>query len=267
MAENGVTGPVIGVTFDGTGYGSDGTLWGGEFLVGDYRRFRRAAHLRAVALPGGEQAIREPWRMALAHLVDCNEKPDGLLAGAPPEAIPIVLRMIGRRLNSPPTTSMGRLFDAMAALLGVRARVTFEGQAAMELEWLASTSDANDAYPFGIVTEQGSDALVIDTRPIIHAVIGALRRGEPAPDIARRFHNTVADLTVRVTSRLGEETAIDDVVLTGGVFQNALLLETAKSRLLNLGLRVHLHSRVPANDGGLSLGQLAVAVAVLQGGA
>jgi hydrogenase maturation protein HypF len=264
MAENGLAGPVIAVAFDGTGYGTDGSLWGGEFLVGDYRTFRRAAHLRAVPLPGGEHAIREPWRMAVAHLVDCNEDAQRFIASAPPEAIRIVLRMIEKRINAPLTTSAGRLFDAVSALLGVRTRVSFEGQAAMELEWLATTSDASDSLR-GVWASADDD--VVDTRPIIRAIIGAVSRGESPADIARRFHNTLAEIIVGVTSRVRGATGIPDVVLTGGVFQNALLLHLARTRLTSLGLRVHTHSRVPANDGGLSLGQLAVAAATLEGGA
>lgn len=135
----------------------------------------------------------------------------------------------------------------------------------MQLEWLASTSDAEDTYPFDIATEGEHGGVVIDTRPIVRAVVDDAGRGEQAADMARRFHNTVADMTVRVTSQLHAETGIDDVVLTGGVFQNALLLESTAARLANLGLRVHTPSRVPANDGGLALGQLAVAAATLQG--
>lgn len=266
MAENGLRGPAIGVTFDGTGYGGDGSLWGGEFLVGDYRSVRRAAHLRAVPLPGGEQAIREPWRMAVAHLLDCGEDPERLVPGLQPTAFRILRRMIDARLNSPVTSSAGRLFDAVAALVGLRRDVTFEGQAAMELEWLAGASDATDAYPFAVETEEGG-GLVVDTRPLVRAVSDALRSGDPGPLVARRFHNTVGEVIVRVTAHLRDTTGLPDVVLTGGVFQNALLLEMARRRLEELGLAVHTHARVPANDGGLALGQLAVAAAVLQGGA
>jgi hydrogenase maturation protein HypF len=267
MAENGLTGPVIGVTFDGTGYGTDGSSWGGEFLIGDYRSFRRAAHLRAVALPGGEQAIREPWRMALSHMVDCGEEPEQVLGAISPAAARVLRQMIEQSINSPPTSSMGRLFDAVAALLGLRARVAFEGQAAMELEWLASTADPDGTYPFEVVREHPEDALVVDTRPLVRAIAGAIRRGDPAACVARRFHDTVAEIVVEVARRLHEATGIGDVVLSGGVFNNALLTGNTTQKLEGAGLCVHSHSRVPSNDGGLSLGQLAVAAAALEGGA
>jgi hydrogenase maturation protein HypF len=266
MAENGLHGPAIGVTFDGTGYGSDGSLWGGEFLVGDYRSVRRAAHLRAVPLPGGEQGIREPWRMAVAHLVDCGEAPEPFVPNIRPEALRIVRRMIDTGLHSPPTSSAGRLFDAASALLGLRHAVTFEGQAAMELEWLAGASDAEGGYPFEVIDE-AEGQLAIDTRPLMSGMVDAVRRGDAPPSIARRFHDTVAEIIARVTARLRDQTAIEDVVLTGGVFQNALLLEMARRRLEALGLHVHSHARVPTNDGGLSLGQLAVAASALEGDA
>src|SRR5262249_18042611 len=142
--------PVIGVTFDGTGYGTDGGIWGGEFLIGDYRAFRRAAHLRPVAMPGGEQAIREPWRMAAAHLVDAGEDLAMLSGSIPSLALTTVERMIARSFHAPMTTSAGRLFDAVAALAGVRHRVSYEGQAAIELEWLASAVAPDGVYSFEI---------------------------------------------------------------------------------------------------------------------
>ena len=152
MAENGLDEPVIGVAFDGTGYGIDGAVWGGEFLMGDYREFRRAAHLRYVAMPGGEQAIREPWRMAAAHLADAGLDAACLQDRVPPTAPgPSALGMIERRFNAPMTSSAGRLFDAVAALAGVGDRVSYEGQAAIELEGLAAGVDADGVYPFEIV--------------------------------------------------------------------------------------------------------------------
>jgi hydrogenase maturation protein HypF len=247
--------------------GTDGSSWGGEFLIGDCRSVRRAAHLRAVPLPGAEQAIREPWRVALSHIVDCSEPPEPLLGGVPRAALRVVRWMIEQNINSPSSSSMGRLFDAVAALLGLRARVAFEGQAAIELEGLASTADPDGVYPFEVVTEPAEDALVIDTRPLVRAIVGAVLRGDPAARVARRFHDTVAEIVVDVASRLHETTGIDDVVLSGGVFNNALLLQSATQKLESVGLCVHSHCRVPSNDGGLSPGQLAVAAAALEGGA
>jgi hydrogenase maturation protein HypF len=266
MAENGLSGPAIGVTFDGTGHGSDGSSWGGEFLVGDYRAARRAAHLRTVPLPGGEQAIRQPWRMALCQLLDCGKEPAGHLPGVSPPDVRLVRRMIERQIHSPPTSSAGRLFDAVAALLGLRARVSFEGQAAMELEALASTSAVGGSYPFELTRTETDGPLVVDTRPLVAAVADAQARGGAPADIARRFHRTIAQIVLAVVLRIHEQTAIGDVVLSGGVFMNMLLLQESVGLLGAAGLRVHTHTRVPPNDGGLSLGQLAVAAARLRGG-
>ncbi|HYB99945.1 MAG TPA: carbamoyltransferase HypF [Candidatus Limnocylindrales bacterium] len=262
MAENGLAGPVIAVTFDGVGLGSDGTMWGGEFLVGDYRTFRRAAHLRPVPLAGGERAIRQPWRVALAHLLDAGLDPGRHLPEVPGDLLHMVGAMIRTRAHSPDTTSAGRLFDAAAALLGVRRDVSYEGQAAIELEWLATTADAEEAFPF--VLERRADALVVDTRPLIQAMMRGVSASLPQAQLARSFHATVADIVACVVARLRSETGIEDVALTGGVFQNALLFDMTVRRLERSGLRVHAHGRVPAGDGGLALGQLAVAAAVLQ---
>jgi hydrogenase maturation protein HypF len=273
MAEHGLDEPVIGVTFDGTGFGTDGVIWGGEFLIGDYRAFRRAAHLRPVAMPGGEQAIREPWRMAAAYLLDAGEDLSILSGRVPAPAPAAVERIIARRFNAPLTTSAGRLFDAVAALAGVRQRVSYEGQAAMELEWLASGAAPDAVYPFEVVqapgprpgpTRPGSpchDTLVLDMRPMIVEIAGEARRGIAAAAIGRRFQSTVVEAIARVCGRLRSAAGPDAVVLSGGVFLNALLTAEAVARLAADGFRVYRHRRVPPNDGGLSLGQLAVAAA------
>src|SRR5262249_36418569 len=150
MAEHGLSEPVIGVAFDGTGYGTDGAIWGGEFLIGDYRGFQRAAHLRYVGMPGGDQAIREPWRLALAHLLDADCAAEAMLQRWDQASVRTLCRMLERGFHTPPMSSMGRLFDAVAALAGVRARVSFEGQAAMELEWLAAAMAPDGVYPFDV---------------------------------------------------------------------------------------------------------------------
>jgi hydrogenase maturation protein HypF len=258
MAENGLDEPVIGVAFDGAGYGSDGAVWGGEFLTGDYRAFRRAAHLRYVAMPGGEQAIREPWRMAAAHLADAGQDTGWLREYSPATALAATLRMIERRLNAPSTSSAGRLFDAVAALAGVRPRVSFEGQAAIELEGLAAGETADGAYPFAIVP---GSPLVIDTRPLIAEVAAERRRGRAAAVVGRRFHTTLVEIVAQVCLRLAAESGLSAVVLSGGVFLNALLTREVTLRLTRDGFRVYRHRRVPPGDGGLCLGQLAVAAA------
>jgi hydrogenase maturation protein HypF len=267
MAEHGLAGPVIGVTFDGTGHGTDGAVWGGEFLVGDYRNFRRAAHLRYVGLPGGDQAIREPWRMAVAHLADARADCPPLVARLLPASVTTVLTMLARRFNTPPTSSVGRLFDAVASLAGARDRVSYEGQAAVELEWLAAEAEPDYTYAYqfssprdGVTTEP---ALVVDTRPLIRAVAEESAKNVPAARIARRFHSTLVDLIAAVCGRLRQATGIGTVVLSGGVFLNALLTREVCARLGADGFRVHRHRLVPPGDGGLSLGQLAIAAARL----
>jgi len=257
MAENGLRETVIGVTFDGTGYGLDGALWGGEFLVGDYRQFRRAAHLRYVGMPGGDRAVREPWRMALAHLEDAGAEAPFLENRQSSTVWRALRQMLERRFNTPPTSSAGRLFDAVAALAGVRDRVSYEGQAAMELEWLATEIPPDGSYPF----ELAESPLVIDTRPLIRAVVRDANRQVAAGRIGRRFHSTLVEIIAAVCDRLRRTTGLDAVVLSGGVFMNALLTGEARARLEGEGFRVSCHRLVPPNDGGLSLGQLAVAAA------
>ncbi len=263
MAENGLSEPVIGVAFDGTGYGTDGAIWGGEFLIGGYRQFHRAGHLRYVGMPGGDAAIREPWRMALAHLLDAAATVARLESRIPALALRAARTILERRFNTPWTSSAGRLFDAVASLAEVRDRVSFEGQAAVELEWRAGETAANGDYPFD-VEETGSDdpagaTLVVDTRPLIRAIAADAARGGETDRIASRFHSTMAGLIATVCDRLRRATGLSAVVLSGGVFLNARLTREATGRLSALGFRVYNHRLVPPNDGGLSLGQLAIA--------
>lgn len=259
MAEHGLTESVIGVAFDGSGYGDDGTVWGGEFLVGDAREVRRMAHLRPVPLPGGEQAVREPWRMALSHLRDAAESWDRVIPRDRRGSVAVLLRMMDGGVNSPVTSSAGRLFDAVAALTGLRSVASFEGQAAMELEWRAAASSDDGAYPCDLATADGR--LVIDTRPLIRAVATDAGAGRDAGTIAARFHSGLAAAITDVCIRLSARTGINTVVLTGGVFLNARLTRTCTSGLERAGLTVCRHRLVPPNDGGLSLGQLTVAAA------
>jgi len=257
MAEWGLEGPVIGVAFDGTGYGSDGAVWGGEFLVADRVSFKRAAHLAYVPLLGGEAAIMEPWRMALSHLWAAGLEEPQILRWASPwgEARAWNLLLMARRsLHSPPTSSMGRLFDAVSSLLGVRHRITFEGEAAMDLE-MVSESSAQGLYEFGI---QGEAPMLLDPSEVIRAIWRDKHRGEPVSRIGGRFHGSVAAMVVRVCQRLRVMEGIDRVCLSGGVFQNRLLLEKTVVALEEQGFRVHVHEKVPANDGGISLGQAVV---------
>ena len=260
MAENRLTTPTIGVTFDGLGYGTDGAIWGGEFLVGDYANFRRAAHLRYVGMPGADQATHEPWRMALAHLLDAEVECPKFAARIPDADRRVVTQMIERRFNTPQTSSVGRLFDAVASLSGVRDRVSCEGQAAMELESLATNLTDETAYPISIDADS-SGAFVVDTRPLIRAVASDVADGVSANCVAGRFHSTLAEIVAVVCLRIRDATGLRDVVLSGGVFLNALLTTQATTRLEAYGFTVYRHRLVPPNDGGLSLGQVAIAAA------
>jgi hydrogenase maturation protein HypF len=265
LAENGRDEPVIGVAFDGTGFGLDGAIWGGEFLVADLCESHRAAHFRYLQLPGGDRTIREPWRSAAAHLLDAGEDLSLLNNAASQTAVRAVARMIERRFNSVPTSSAGRLFDAVAAIAGVRAKVRYEGQAAMELEWLATDILPDGSYPFVIEEPtSGTDAdgpLVVDTRPLIRAVVADRKAGVEAARIARRFHSTLVNMIGDVCQQIRERTGLSVAALTGGVFMNALLVEEVTARLTGAGFKVLRHRTVPANDGGLALGQLAIGAA------
>jgi len=262
MAENSITEPVIGVTFDGTGFGTDGAIWGGEFLVGDYSHFRRAAHLRYVPMPGGDRAIKEPWRIALSHVRDAT----GETRWRPPRidaaSRRTVEQMLDRKFNTPDTSSAGRLFDAIASLAGVRDRVSYEGQAAMQLEWLAGTLPVDGRYPFQVDSSSADFPLMIDTRPLIRAVLEDANDGVEAASIARRFHSTLVQIVADVCRKIRQATRVNAVVLSGGVFMNALLTTEVVEALTADDFRVFRHRIVPPNDGGLCLGQLMVAASV-----
>ncbi|MGQ0773332.1 MAG: carbamoyltransferase HypF [Pseudonocardiales bacterium] len=254
LADNGEGGPVLGVAFDGLGYGTDGTLWGGEFLLADLTGFRRLAHLVPVPLPGGAAAIRQPWRMAAAYLG--AEAPDDLRRRNA-DQWETVLAMASRGVNAPLTSSAGRLFDAVAALLGVRDSINYEGQAAVELEQRADRTERG-SYPAG-VTE--GPVIQLHGADLVRCVLDDLRAGVAPETIATRFHHGVADAIVRVCVTLRDSTGVNTAALSGGVFQNVLLLERTVAGLEQTGFRVLTHSRVPPNDGGISLGQVAVAAA------
>jgi len=256
MAEHGLTGRALGVCFDGAGLGVDGTLWGGEFLLGDYAAVSRVAHLRPVRMPGGDAASREPWRMAVSHLVaaglDPGLSPVATRVGA--NAVGAARAMIERGFNAPFTSSIGRLFDAVASLAGVCDRMSFEGQAAMRLESLAAAC-RDGGYEFAFSPEDGS----IDAGPLIRAVAEDAVRGVGVDIIARRFHTAVVDMVAAACRRVRERTGVDVVVLSGGVFSNAILAREAAARLRDEGFRAYRHAALPPNDGGLALGQMAIA--------
>lgn len=265
MADNGLTGSCLGVIADGTGYGTDGAVWGGEFLAGDYAGFERLAHFRYVPLPGGEAAIRRPARMAAAYLLTLfGPEGGGLAARFLPEVaeeeIGLIARQINQKFNTFPTSSLGRLFDAVSALAGVAAHNHYEGQAAMELEGQSIWTEQE--YEFGIDT--GERPYQIDIAPTWAGLIRDLAEGVPPALIGGRFHWTVASLIARTVKMLARETGLDRVVFSGGVFQNRLLVMMLKKVLAELDVRVYWHQAVPPNDGGLSLGQALIANEVIK---
>jgi hydrogenase maturation protein HypF len=262
-AEHGVTGPVLGIAMDGTGAGDDGTIWGAEFLVADLRSYTRVGHFRAAPVPGGDLAARLPWRSALGYL---SLAPEGAaafaeaFAGVTSTELALAERQVDRRLNAPLVSSMGRLFDAASAVLGLRRHASFEGQAAMELEALASNiTGAVIPCP---MHELGG-RLVIDPLPLLTALGYALRTGADTRRLAADFHESIAVATATAAERLALTEGLDTVVLGGGCFQNARLLGRVNRLLADRGLRVLWPRLLPPNDGAISYGQAAVAAARL----
>ena len=288
LADNGADGPVIGVAFDGTGYGPDGTIWGGEFLVADLAGFERVGHLAPVRMPGGAAAIRQPWRMAAAYLDAASSggsysnavysgaadasaveaggpASPGILAGLPPRGLDVasrnetswdaVVQLARRGVNAPLTSSAGRLFDAVAAILGVRDVINYEGQAAVELEQLADPTERG-SYRAGIAP---GPPLQVAGTDLVLAVVGDLAAGTDPAVVAARFHHGVAAAIEECCAVLRAERGLSVVALSGGVFQNQLLGQEVAGRLAARGFEVLTHSRVPCNDGGISLGQAVVA--------
>jgi hydrogenase maturation protein HypF len=260
-AEHGVRDRVLGVALDGTGYGSDGTIWGGEWLAADWAVSERVGHLRQLPLPGGAAAIRRPARMALGALAEC-----GLLdhPGARPLRSRLadgeestILAMIAHGLNTPRTSSMGRLFDAVAALAGVRDDALYEGQAAIELEALADRTAAG-SYAFGTI-ESADGVLVVDSAPVLAAALDDVAAGVGAPAISTRFHRAVVAAVVETCTRLAPSLGTRTVALSGGVFMNRLVVAGAVRGLRDAGLTPLVHRQLPANDGGVAFGQAVVA--------
>ncbi len=262
MAENHLEGRVIGFALDGTGYGTDGRIWGGEVLLADYLDFQRAAHLAYVPLPGGAAAIREPWRMAVSHLwasfgSDLLQLPIPLFRQIPQARVLTVLQMMDRQVNSPLTSSCGRLFDAVAALINLRYEVNYEAQAAIELEMCRDEAAAGQPYPFGL-SEVG-DLLQIDSRPLFRAIVDDLLRAASAGEISQRFHDGLIGVLATIARILRKRTSLNTVCLSGGTFQNTFLVNGLEHQLQCEGFEVYTHSQVPAGDGGISLGQAVVA--------
>jgi hydrogenase maturation protein HypF len=272
MAEHGLSGdrPLIGLSFDGTGYGEDGAIWGGEVLLADYAGYERPYHLDYFPLPGGDKATREPWRIALSLLhaadLDWNEElpPVHHASRLTPHvsrfthhtpSLTAIQHQLQSGLNAPLTSSMGRLFDGVAALIGLRQTVNYEAQAAMLLEATVDPGE-NGRYPLDLNEDRG----VIEWRELVTAVVADLRAGTATGRIAARFHNSLAHLCLDVCQHLRRQHGLSEVALSGGVWQNVTLLEKTAELLTDHNFTLYLHQKVPANDGGLALGQAAVAI-------
>jgi hydrogenase maturation protein HypF len=259
LAEHGREGPVIGVALDGTGYGPDGAIWGGEVLIADVKGYERATHLEYLPLPGGDAAIRRPYRIAWGYLLSTQGHIPDLptLDAFPKQERKIVTRQVERNLNAPLTSSCGRLFDAVSAITGICPVTTFEAQAAIALELAAREVDlaSVDAYPF-MVDGQG----VIRLGELLNAIVTDVRNDRPRSQIAAAFHVSIAEMVVQAARQIRDQTGLETAALSGGVFQNRLLLRLARERLRAAGFEVLTHRQVPANDGGLSLGQAVVAL-------
>jgi hydrogenase maturation protein HypF len=265
MAEHGLEGTVLGVAWDGTGYGLDGSIWGGEFLIADRSGFTRFAHLRNIPLAGGDTAVREPWRVARSYLLDTfdGDVPRGIgsLDFVPKSSARIVDSILRKRIYTKDTSSCGRLFDAVASILGMYSVVSFEGQAAMALEAIADGAD--EVYDFAI---QGRKPGQVDMRPMIRQIVDHLQRREPASRISARFHNTLIAVVGEVCARMRVETGLKRVCLSGGCFQNVRLLSGCLRTLRSNGFDVFFQQQVPSNDGGIALGQAAIACELLRKG-
>ncbi|MFC1932881.1 carbamoyltransferase HypF [Chloroflexota bacterium] len=263
MVDNGLESPVIGVALDGTGYGTDGNIWGGEFMVVDYQGFTRMGHLEYLPLPGGDLATRKPYRTAIGYILsllgETTIKQDlHFLEQVDRVEIDIIRKQIENEINSPLTSSCGRLFDAVSALIGVRGEVEYEAQAAIELEMLAyDEMDETSCYPFSITEQDGLSLIKLES--LFSAIIHDLQGGTTQARIATKFHNTIARMAVELCQVISGKTGITQVVLSGGVFQNRLLLRKAVSLLESDGFKVFTHRQVPTNDGGISLGQAVIA--------
>ncbi len=252
MAENQLTEPVIGIIMDGTGYGTDGTIWGGEILIGDYKNFNRFAHFEPMPLPGGDAAIKSPWRTAVSYL---HKTFNGSIPNLPfidNHDIKPIVEMVDKNINSPLTSSCGRLFDTVAAMSGGRQTIRYEAQAAIEL---MQAFESTNVRPFSFIIEQKNNHREILLQPIIRSVVRSIQNNESFSKISSRFHTTLIQIYLEVAKEARNETGINQVVLSGGVFQNMVLFEQTILALEKANFKVYTHSQVPTNDGGISLGQ------------
>ena len=261
MAENGMEGDVIGIALDGTGFGLDGTIWGGEFIKANLRDFDRLAHLKKVPMPGGSMAVKEPWRMAMVYLSEAfgdetTKLKIDLIRRIDPQKWGVLKRAIEKKINTPLTSSMGRLFDAISSILSIRDEVHYEGQAAIELEMIADHG-VKEEYPFTI--QKDEKPMVVDPQEMIRGIVRDLIDGAPASKISGKFHRTIAGFIIETCETIRSKEKLNRVVLSGGVFQNIFLLSLVTEGLKRSGFDVYTHHLVPPNDGGVSLGQAVIA--------
>ena len=264
MAVNKIDHEVIALTLDGTGFGVDGKIWGGEILTCDYTSFKRQAHLEYIAMPGSEAAVLEPWRMAVAYLDKAfgNKMFDldiALIRDHKKDKLEFLQQMVQKGLNSPLTSSAGRLFDGVASILGIRDKISFESQAAMELESVSKRELNCKAYPFSFKEDCENKIFEIKLAPLIKEIIHDISKREHLSDISARFHRTFVDMFVKGVLKIRQRTGLNDVVLSGGVFNNSLVFDNIFKDLENNDLKVYTHTKVPAGDGGISLGQAVIA--------
>lgn len=258
MVENNIDEKVIGIAFDGTGLGDDNKIWGGEFLICDYLDYKRAAHLNYVKMPGGDYAVKEPYRMALSYLYNLNKENIYIdkLSHLNSKNIKAIITMLKNNINCVETCSVGRFFDAVSALLGFNEKISFEGEAAIYLESIAN-KDVNKCYKYEI--KNNEDKLVINTNEIIKGILNDIENKVDKSIISMKFHNTIISFSIDVCKQLSIKHNIDKVALSGGVFNNEILLKGIYNRLLKDNFKVYIHSSIPCNDGGISLGQIAIA--------
>jgi hydrogenase maturation protein HypF len=272
MAENGLSGKVIGVSFDGTGYGEDGNIWGGEFFEGDYYGFERKGHLEYIMMPGGDSAVKHPWRMAVSCLYslsksqkkdvrDILENNGNLLNNIDCGSIDFTVKMLEKKLNCPSTSSMGRFFDAISALLGIKTDISYEGQAAIELEYYSKDA-VTEPYDIEISKDEAS-AFIVEIKSVVNQVIRDIQAGYRIEYISSRFHATIAEMVLQGCINIRDDSGLNRVVLSGGVFQNVTLLKMCLDMLNKYGFIVYAHSEIPANDGGIAIGQAMIALAEL----
>jgi hydrogenase maturation protein HypF len=262
MVDAGINTPVIGVAFDGTGYGTDGLIWGGEFLVTEFDKFERKAHIQYLPLAGGNIAIMKPYRIAIGYLISlfgekCLNYDLPFLKLVKHEEIDIISRQMERSLNSPLTSSCGRLFDAVSALLSIRGEIQYDSQAAVDLEMMAWKCN-NETGNYPVIWKENNGIRIIDVEAIFQAIIQDILGRVPTAVISARFHNTIARMIFIICQSISAETGIKQVTLTGGVFQNRYLLKIVTKLLKSGGFLVLTHRQVPCNDGGISLGQAVI---------